>query len=67
MDKVIQWTQSEMGRRWIAWGSGALALMVQGGLIPLDAAVPVLNVSVGQLLMFFGIGVASTSGSQTRR
>jgi hypothetical protein len=65
MNAVMQWTQSEMGRRMIVWASGALSLAVQGGLIPLDYAIGPW--SVGQLLAFFGLGVAATAGSTTRR
>jgi hypothetical protein len=53
-----------MGRRVLVWGSGALALAVQGGILPLD--YPIGPWSLGQLLQFLGIGVAATSGSSTR-
>ncbi len=65
MNALVQWTQSEVGRRVLVWASGALSLAIQGGLIPLDMAIGPW--SVGQLLAFFGLGVAATSGSQTRR
>ena len=64
MTAFTQWFQSESGRRILVWASGALSLAIQGGLIPLDMAIGPW--SVGQLLAFFGLGVAATSGSSTR-
>jgi hypothetical protein len=65
MNAVMQWFQSEMGRRVLVWASGALSLAVQGGILPLD--YPIGPWSLGQLLQFLGIGVAATAGSSTRR
>lgn len=65
MNSILAWTQSEVGRRILVWASGALSLAIQGGLVPLDMAIGPW--SVGQLLAFFGLGVAATSGSSTRR
>lgn len=64
---LIEFTKSETGRRMWTWALGALGLAAQGGLLPIDMPIPVLNVSLGQLLMFLGVSVAATAGSQTRR
>lgn len=65
MNAFIAWFSSEMGRRVLVWGSGALALAVQGGILPLD--YPIGPWSLGQLLQFLGIGVAATAGSSSRK
>lgn len=65
MNAVIGWFSSETGRRVVVWASGALALAVQGGVLPLDLAIGPW--SLGQILTFLGIGVAATAGSSTRR
>ena len=67
MDKIIGFFQSEFGRRLSAWALGALSLATQGGLVPLDYAIPFLGITTGQLFMFLGLGVASTSGSSARK
>lgn len=64
MNAVLGWFQSETGRRFTVWVSSALALAVQGGLLPVD--YPVGPWSLGQLLAFLGISVAATSGSSSR-
>lgn len=64
MNTLVAWFQSETGRRFTVWASSALALAVQGGLLPVD--YPVGPWSLGQLLAFLGISVAATSGSSTR-
>lgn len=67
MNAVVAWFQSEQGRRVTAWCLAALGALVQGGVIPLDMAIPGIGVSVGQVLPLLGITVAATSGSQTRK
>ena len=67
MDKIIAFFQSEMGRRITAWVCTALAAAAQGGVLPLDYAIPGLGITTGQLLMFLGIGVATTAGSSARK
>lgn len=67
MNSLIAFLQSEMGRRVVTWASLSFSAALQGGLIPLDAAVPILHISVAQLLAFLGVGVAATAGSSTRK
>lgn len=67
MAQILAWLSSEQGRRITAWALAALGALIQGGVIPLDAAVPGLGISVGKLLEVFGIGVATVAGSQTRK
>ena len=65
MNGFIQWTQSEMGRRVWTWALAGIGFLVEGGVIPLDAAIGPW--SVGQILTYLGIFGAATAGSQTRR
>ena len=67
MDKVIAFFQSEMGRRITAWICVAISAAAQGGVIPLDYAIPGLGITTAQLLMFLGIGTAATAGSSSRK
>jgi len=67
MQTVIAFLQSEMGRRILAWMCAALAAAAQGGVLPLDYAIPGLGITTGQLLTFLGIGAAATAGSASRK
>jgi hypothetical protein len=67
MGNLIAWGMSEQGRRIIAWALAAIGALVQGGVLPLDMAIPGLGLSLGKLLELLGIGVATVSGSQSRK
>lgn len=58
MEKIIQFFQTQTGKNLLAWALAAFGMAVQGGLVPLDAAVPFLHISVGQLLTYLGLGAA---------
>lgn len=67
MQQVIAFLQSEQGRRLVVWISTALGLLIQGGVIPLDYAIPGLGITTGQAFVATGLSVAATSGSSTRK
>jgi hypothetical protein len=67
MNAILKWLTSEQGRRVGAWLLTAIGALIQGGAIPLDAAIPGLGISVGRLLPMLGIGLATVSGSNTRK
>jgi len=67
MSQLLSFFQSEFGRRVGTWALVALGGAAQGGLIPLDYAIPILGLTTGQLLTMLGVGVAATAGSSSRR
>lgn len=67
MRSVLGFFQSEMGRRVGAWMLGALSLAAKGGLLPLDYAIPGFGLTTGEILMYLGLGVATTAGSASRK
>jgi hypothetical protein len=67
MDKLLGFFSSELGRRLIAIGSVILSALAQSGHLPLDYAIPHLGLTTGQILGYLGIGVAATSGSNSRK
>jgi hypothetical protein len=46
---------------------GALSLAAKGGLLPLDYAIPGFGLTTGEILMYLGLGVATTAGSASRK
>jgi hypothetical protein len=66
MAPIIAFFQSEMGRRILAWILVCLGGAANGGILPLDYAIPVIGLTTGQLFTMLGIGVATTSGSSSR-
>jgi len=67
MRKIIEFCTSEKGRRLLAIGFVILSKLVEGGVIPLDFAVPGLGITTGEMFLAMGIGVAATSGSASRK
>jgi len=67
MQKLIDFFQSEMGRRITAWILVCLSGAAKGGLLPLDYAIPVIGLTTGQVLLMAGVGVGATSGSSSRK
>jgi hypothetical protein len=67
MQALVEFFQSEFGRRVGTWLLVVLGGAAQGGIIPLDYAIPVLGITTGKLLTMLGIGVAATAGSSTRK
>jgi len=67
MQALLNFFQSEFGRRVGTWALVALGQAAQSGIIPLDYAIPFLGFTTGQLLTMLGIGVAATAGSSSRR
>jgi len=65
--RLLAFGRSEMGRR---VGAGLLAAAggaIQGGKVPLDFAVPLTGLSLGEILPLIGVAVAATAGSSTRK
>jgi hypothetical protein len=67
MQAILSFFQSEMGRRVGTWLLVALGAAAQGGVLPLDYAIPVIGITTGKLLTMLGIGVAATAGSSSRK
>ena len=67
MDKIIAFFQSEMGRRIGTWLLVCLSGAATGGVLPLDYAIPMIGLTTGQVFGMLGIGIASTSGSSSRK
>lgn len=61
MQRIIDFYNSPTGRKIVNWGLMAFGLLLQGGLIPLDTAVPILHVSLGTLLALVGARLPSVS------
>lgn len=56
---IKDWWNSESGRRWSKWGLSTLSILIAGGNLKLDAPVPILNVSLGTLLLILGLNIPS--------
>ena len=67
MQALLNFFQSEFGRRVGTWALVALGAAAQGGVLPLDYAIPILGITTGKLLTMLGIGVAATAGSSSRK
>ena len=67
MSQLMSFFQSEFGRRVGTWLLVCLGGAAQGGVLPLDYAIPFLGLTTGQLLTMLGVGVAATAGSSSRR
>ncbi len=61
MQAIIDFYNSPLGRKIINWGVTSFGLLISGGIIPLDAAIPVLHISVGTLLTVVGLRLPSHS------
>lgn len=59
MHKLIDFWNSDLGRRVVKWGTSSLGLAISSGLIPLDT--PLFgHFSVGTILMFLGYNTPTT-------
>ena len=67
MQAILSFFQSEMGRRVGAWLLVCLSGAAQGGIIPLDYAIPLIGLTTGQALLMAGVAVGATSGSSSRK
>ena len=67
MQAILSFFQSEFGRRVGTWLLVCLGGAAQGGVLPLDYAIPVIGLTTGQLLTMLGVGVAATAGSSSRK
>lgn len=61
MTALIDFYNSPNGRKLVNWGITAFGLLLSGGVIPLDAPVPLLHVSLGTLLAILGARLPSVS------
>lgn len=53
------WWNSERGRRTVKWLTSTISILIAGGNLKLDAPVPILNVSLGTLLLILGLNIPS--------
>jgi len=67
MQAILNFFQSEFGRRVGTWLLVCLGGAAQGGVLPIDYAIPILGITTGKLLTMLGIGVAATAGSSSRK
>jgi hypothetical protein len=61
MDKLIGFYSSPLGRKLVNWGVTSLGALITSGVIPLDAPIPGLGVSVGWLVTLIGLRLPSHS------
>lgn len=66
MGKVLAWLQTDQGKRMTALVVSIITLVMQGGVLPLDAPIPWLNVSLNQLMTQVAIVVASRTGTTSQ-
>jgi len=67
MQTILSFFQSEMGRRVGTWLLVCLGGATQGGILPLDYAIPFIGLTTGQVLLMLGVSVGATSGSSSRK
>jgi hypothetical protein len=67
MEKIQACIQSENGRRMITVALIVLSALAQGGVIPIDYAIPGFGLTTGELLGYAGVATAATAGSSTRK
>lgn len=58
MEKLIEFWNTDKGRRLVKWGLSSFGALVSTGILPLDT--PILgHFSLGGLLMFLGFNVST--------
>lgn len=63
MTSIIDFYNSPRGRWIVRVVQIVLGALAQGGVIPIDYAIPGIGLTVGQVLVFTGIGTPSAPGS----
>lgn len=58
MQKIVDFFNSDWGRRIVKWAVTGLGVLVTSGTVPLDTPL-FLGISLGQVLTIFGLAIPS--------